>query len=646
MQSPKNTLRRRCEVYKEVQEAATKSLPAVGTKPVYPYWWEEVDEINHAESFQAHGLPVPRQFARPGNLISPNLELLTVHEGDELKPYVAVSYVWDQNPVFFQWYGRKITQQALDLARRLSKHTKLPLWIDAICIPQDQHEAKMVELAKMADIYRGAVAVICLVPELSARTSRVVKEGVGILNSESCGELQRTGDVYGTYMFVTQGQHQEITALFGSRWWERAWTFQEAILNSTKTSIVGAQEDTIPIASAWAIASVIRQRAVVNASEQTLGRPSQFWDSVTAMAQASKGTLPLGEAMACVWRRDATVRHDMVYSILGVCGLDKEIIPDYNISIEDALIQLIDAAGARGDFSWLYWCVAIDRGTKSVNTVSDGIGARLGMGMVPTPEAVMGYPFSSVATKWRTAPRPEDLKEQAGGSKGVLLPFRSYGAIRDHSPYYTLEEAVGTLKKQGFSPAQIWDLIFGLQVGLSSDINQAVLPRDTFEGAPGDISGSLLSCALSMIRGNLKVTNDMMDMKGQMAHTDGIGFMSYSVLAARGWISLAKRPRQSTSSTEASNDQQAARLRLVIMTSQGATVVAVLDKDDPCLALDTRNGIARIFMLPLEPISVTRRDVGLAFVTYDAARFTVKSSGMGIILPHAGNGKWQLRRFG
>ena len=95
----------------------------------------------------------------------------------------------------------------------------------------------MVELAKMADIYRGAVAVVCLIPETLADTSEVVAQAAMLMDGDTYRKLETSGDIYGSYMFATKGECDYLLRLYGSRWWERAWTFQEAVLNR-KTHLV------------------------------------------------------------------------------------------------------------------------------------------------------------------------------------------------------------------------------------------------------------------------------------------------------------------------------------------------------------------------------------------------------------------------
>ena len=103
-------------------------------------------------------------YARPRNLVLDGALIdVSQHQLGSTLPYIAVSYTWDPDPKFEHWCGRRVTQQALTIAAELGTRTKLALWIDAICIDQDDPAAKASELPKMADIYRGAVAVVCLV---------------------------------------------------------------------------------------------------------------------------------------------------------------------------------------------------------------------------------------------------------------------------------------------------------------------------------------------------------------------------------------------------------------------------------------------------------------------------------------------------
>ncbi|KAI0774832.1 heterokaryon incompatibility protein-domain-containing protein, partial [Trametes elegans] len=245
--------------------------------------------------------------ARPRNLIQ-NDTLIEVDQDPNTPtiPYIAVSYTWDPDPTLCQWHGRPVTTQALGIASRLARYTSLALWIDAICIAQNDPRAKEEELPKMADIYRGAVGVVCLVGDVTSRTCALVQRGVQLTRHAAGRALQDAGDIYGAYMFATAGENTALEAMFGHRWWERAWTFQEAVLNR-HTYIVGEAEDTIPIDEVLELGLVVRRRAASTAGMKmgTLGRPSAFWDSVAAMSVAAQRPLSLGESIACVWRRNA-----------------------------------------------------------------------------------------------------------------------------------------------------------------------------------------------------------------------------------------------------------------------------------------------------------------------------------------------------
>ncbi|KAI5778315.1 heterokaryon incompatibility protein-domain-containing protein [Geopyxis carbonaria] len=313
------------------------------------------------------------------------------------------------------------TKQALKLFERLSKTTALPPWIDAICIPQDNPPIKMQELAKMADIYRVAVAVICLVPEVSSAVSDTVKLAKAVMKSEIYASKSAGGDIYGSYMYATCncGGSSVLRDLFASRWWERAWTFQEALLNTrTSTFLVGDTGVAVSISDWLALVGPASPRL----TKPTLGRPASFWDSLAKMMKAADAErrLSLGDVMSCVWRRNATVPHDMVYALLGVCGLSEQIRPDYGVPIRDVLIRLFESASLKGDYLWIVWCQEY---MANYHEQEDGR-----LRLVPAPENVRAVPFMRI-TKWTVFP-PLQLKVLPGAKRDILVPFKSTGTVR------------------------------------------------------------------------------------------------------------------------------------------------------------------------------------------------------------------------
>ncbi|KAF9222171.1 hypothetical protein BS17DRAFT_783934 [Gyrodon lividus] len=551
--------------YQRVAERETK----------YLNWYQVVSAESNVE--------VATTYSRPQNCIRDGK---LVDSTTSPEPYIAVSYVWDISPSFKDWQGRRVTEQALHIVARLSKHTPYALWIDAICIHQDNEPAKMVELAKMADIYRGAMAVLCLVPEIDLTTCEIVEHGAGMMDLDGFLALEDAGDTHGMYMFVSQGSNMALHNLFGNWWWTRAWTFQEAVLNHT-TFLVGEGEDTIPISEVLKISHPIARRAATQKKHDSLlGKSSSFWDSVNSMSDAAKECMPLGTAMSSVWRRQSTVTHDMAYSLLGVCHLET-IKPDYRRPQQKVFADLVEEASSKGDFSWLRWSHLVDRDV-----------AGEGMSMVPVPATVLATPASAI-TEWRCIEVPR-LTSVRGGDFGVCIPHRSTGVVRWQSQPEGIQGTIQTLQKLSYGPEKIWNLLFGLHVGLACDVDKAA-------GGSG-LAQALLNLATGYIDGTFENSDD--DLVGDKPYTRGYGFTAYASMAAKVWKNA----------------------QLVVMRSQGGTTV---------VRTNNGTGQARLHKLPVE----SYRGTCLCLVVHDNAKSRASAIGVMVENEHAGSGPWQLTRF-
>ncbi|KAH7309687.1 heterokaryon incompatibility protein-domain-containing protein [Stachybotrys elegans] len=150
--------------------------------------------------------------------------------------YVALSYVWGSS-------GDSATKKA----RRKSRPRKLPqpvaldklpatihdailvttslgfryLWVDQLCIDQQDAKTKHKEIMRMGDIYKGAhVTIIAAAGEYS-------EYGLpGVRSSRNQQPVARLGDAK-----ITLTQCDPHVSILGSKWSTRRWTFQEGRLS-------------------------------------------------------------------------------------------------------------------------------------------------------------------------------------------------------------------------------------------------------------------------------------------------------------------------------------------------------------------------------------------------------------------------------
>ncbi|KAI0371988.1 hypothetical protein BV20DRAFT_1112273 [Pilatotrama ljubarskyi] len=540
-------------------------------------------------------------LARPRHLVHDG-SVLPVHPDPDVPPipYVAVSYTWDPDPQHTIAWGRPVTIQALDIVQRLARCTPLPLWIDAICIPQHAEGAKQQELPKMADIYRGAVAVWCVVDCVTSNTCDAFQRCAEFVTN---GSFQKMVDLgRGAHVFgvgINLWDCEELKKVFLHRWWERAWTFQEATLNPA-TFLIGNSCDAFPIADALIVARVTHKFASEFLDSKSLSRDLAFWDAVLAMTVAAERSLPLGEAIACVWRRRASLDHDLVYSLLGICRLSSNVTPSYHKPFDAVLCELFRAAAYAGDYSWIPLCTEIDHGVSPI-----------GMGLIPTPAHTVDAPLSIVKGWTNAFGLPAPPRNQLS-PLGVAVPVRYAGVVEWQTAPLSLPVTVQYLRQRGRAPAEIWDLLFGMSVGLMAEIATAL--------EDPEIAGPMLDYALLLIDAREQVVNRTYRTSTNLVATKRrLAYLQYATMAQRAWF------RRSPG-------------RLVVISCRAGEAVLRAER-----ASSTGAG-ARVFLLPIEPSGGAARERSIVVVSSQSEPLRVHATALLVRRPAVAlDEQWEVR---
>ncbi|KAK1705842.1 heterokaryon incompatibility protein-domain-containing protein, partial [Colletotrichum lupini] len=214
-----------------------------------------------ARSHGDHCVPPPRSgAARPLWLIDVRAYCLVAvkDDGEEenssvsLYPYVALSYVWGQassatatlaNIAALQSPGALDGQdipatiwEAMELTRLLGERY---LWVDRLCIVQDDKDAKPAQLLGMADIYGGATLTIVaaqgrgadeplhhgLVDETEEEGAESGQGALPCLEEVTLEEWAQQVDAHRAVM------EAHARDLVNTAWCQRGWTFQELMFS-------------------------------------------------------------------------------------------------------------------------------------------------------------------------------------------------------------------------------------------------------------------------------------------------------------------------------------------------------------------------------------------------------------------------------
>jgi Heterokaryon incompatibility protein (HET) len=171
-----------------------------------------------------------------------DVDRLCIVDLEDSVRYVTLSYTWGKakqvrllrnNEAFFRTGGLgkiynelpKTIADSIQLVREIGERY---LWVDALCILQDDDEDKKTQIGAMGDIYRNSILTICACCGEDAN--------YGLPGMEpGTRKTRQVAEVVGD--FIVGNAMADSEAMEGAKWDSRGWTLQEKVLSQRKLYI-------------------------------------------------------------------------------------------------------------------------------------------------------------------------------------------------------------------------------------------------------------------------------------------------------------------------------------------------------------------------------------------------------------------------
>jgi hypothetical protein len=278
-------------------------------------------------------------------------KLLQAGESSRTPSYEAVSYVWgsEAGPSFISIRDRgrpgssslPVTQNLAEAMRYLRREDEARiLWIDAVCINQQDLVERSVQVGRMGDVFKNAKQVdVWLGPE-SASSDVAVN-----LVHAMAADLVIAVDTKDTAFTVLPGSEtaklltsleallpriEALEELCRRQWFTRLWIYQEYHLSTAAIAYIGTR--TLDMGDLYKVLRFIAvdQRRRLRAHIKAIVQVENVLRPISRRTRPFTLTLRLQHSLC-------TDERDRVYAILGLISNEYrvEIVPDYTKSLQE-----------------------------------------------------------------------------------------------------------------------------------------------------------------------------------------------------------------------------------------------------------------------------------------------------------------------
>jgi hypothetical protein len=267
---------------------------------------------------------------------------------DRAPPYEALSYAWGKDIRQVKLRGGAVVTMRTNLYHAL-RYLQRPyasrlLWIDALCINQDNDEERSHQAQLMTQIYATAWRVLVWLGEANDDLSSCLT----LLNQcrQAVTAVDESHSASPPPVCLTQGEKESVKQLIDRPYFKRTWVLQETMV--AKVALVMWSHFTMPfenLITACHILDLAESRwSDFNAACHeiiTFGYLRRVFQGLEA-DRSSLGMTPL--LMRTIWNR-ATDPRDKIFALFGIAnqeqGYEKTPArPDYRRTVEDVYIDV------------------------------------------------------------------------------------------------------------------------------------------------------------------------------------------------------------------------------------------------------------------------------------------------------------------
>ncbi|KAF5581507.1 hypothetical protein FPANT_8895 [Fusarium pseudoanthophilum] len=300
---------------------------------------------------------------------------------EESPVYEALSYCWGDST---QLHGIKCNNEAFQVTENLfsalqhlrNEHMERTLWIDAICINQNDLEERQSQVKLMKDIYTKSARVVIWLgpdpasdrvnhlfeilqtspnlpdPQLSKRERTFFEMNVFDADrwhqDEETASSKVPDEIKNGFVIPNEAKKSAI-AVLSRPWWTRIWTVQEMVL--APSTIIMCGHLSAPASDVRRACADILMHAVNDAfdagdDDDLLSFGDLFDDPNGTLYMARMRTHPsvstkmeLGKLLRFLRWLKAKDPRDKVYGSLGIAASTYGIEPDYTISTVECYTQ-------------------------------------------------------------------------------------------------------------------------------------------------------------------------------------------------------------------------------------------------------------------------------------------------------------------
>lgn len=307
----------------------------------------------------------------PLSLAAPQIRLVSIKPGpwesdivcsletislDDQRPYEALSYTWGSpfplddadgpeaiwlsgrtRPIVLNSQQFEVTKNLESALRHLRGDKPRIMWIDAICINQNDRDERSSQVLRMRKIYERAVKTVIWLGDGTPRISSCFQSLArldlsNVVSGSSGADIEEfSGD-----------RIRDVRVIASRLWWSRAWVIQE--LAVSKNPVLKAGFDELPWSqlylpnsmSSWLLA------LTTNHLNRFLKDFHRHYDMKASYERGNR--LTITQLVTSHREALATDPRDMVFSLVGLAAgpMTPLLAPDYSLSTREVFMNFVE----------------------------------------------------------------------------------------------------------------------------------------------------------------------------------------------------------------------------------------------------------------------------------------------------------------